>query len=151
MTSFVEITRHGDGETARSRHWIEDGRLRSVTRGNTTCIVEQTADLPAGWTVLLPAAAAAAEGWPVDGARELTALRFHGVPASAQLEPLAFAKVGSREIATPAGRFESAGFERRLASGASRWWVHPELAVPVAGEREDGGRVVLAELEIFED
>ncbi len=146
-TVFVEITREGPGEHSRSRHWIKDGRLRSITRGNTTGIIEQTAELPERWTVLLPAAASAGQAGP--GA-ESGALRLSGAgaPAAGLVEPVTFARIERREVETPAGHFLAEGLERRVGDEVSRWWLHPRLALPVAGEVDGSGKVVLNELEI---
>lgn len=154
-TTFVEITREGPGELSRSRHWIEDGRLRSVVRGNTTGVVEQQAELPPGTVVLAPAAAAALQGCPGaadGGVRETSALRLAGAgePATGLLEPLSFQRLGRREIETPAGRLTADQVERHAGSTTSRWWRHPRLGIPVAGQIDGAGEVVLTELEIFD-
>lgn len=152
-TTFVEITRQGAGETSRSRHWIEDGRLHAVTRGDTTGIIEQTAALPESWTVLLPAAAGAVQGRPGRdaGTHRMAALRLAGAgsPAAGRVEPMELSRLESREVETAAGTFMAEAFERRTAEGATTWFVHPELGMPVAGTTSATERVVLTELEVF--
>jgi len=150
VTNFLEITRQDGSDLSRSRFWIEGGRARSVTRGSATGIIEQTVEFPDRWTVLMPLAVDAVV--PADG-NPTHAFRFGaaGAPTSGRLYPLELEQGGSEAISTPAGRFDTARVVRRVAGEESVWWLHPELRVPVQGEREDGVRVVLVEIESFID
>lgn len=150
VTNFVEITRQTGPDLSRSRFWIEDGHVQSVTRGNATGIVEQTLELPDGWTVLLPVAVSAISS--ANGGRT-RALRLEaaGAPTSGRLYLQELQINGREEITTPAGRFEADRIVRRVGGTESVWWLHPDLEVPVQGQREDGARVVLVEVEQFGD
>ena len=147
VTEFVEITRLGQGEHSRSRHWIRDGRLRSITRGNSTGIIEQNLELPGDWALLLPSIVATGQDQP----GEFAALRLSGAgaPAAGSVEAVTFSRVERRDVESPAGRFAAEGVERQAGDEVSRWWLHPELGFPVAGELDGVGKVVLVELEIF--
>lgn len=155
-TRFVEITRRADGELSRSRHWIGDGHLHVITRGNVTGIIDQKLELPSGALVVVPASAAAGQPQaaldPAAAVLETVALRLpgSGAPAAGQLEPLVFEDVGREEIDAPAGRFMTTHVTRRLAAETSQWWLHPELAIPVAGRIDGVGQLVLVELELGE-
>jgi thiol-disulfide isomerase/thioredoxin len=150
VTNFVEVTRRGGRELSRSRFWIEEGRLQSITRGNTTGIVEQTAELPDGWTVLLPSAVDAV-GSVQGGVSSSPAFRLHGAgaPTSGRLYLHDLERGDREQVSTPAGRFDARRMTRRVDGVESVWWLHPELGLPVEGRREDGVRVILVEIERF--
>ncbi len=152
-TSFVEITRRDGRELSRSRHWLRDGRLSSTTRGNVTGIVKQTAELPAGSPLLLPATAGAGQAWIQLGrpAESFAAagFRLHGAgqPAAGRLAELHFELLGREEITTPAGRFATRHLLRRVDGEVSEWWVDEEEGFAVRGRLPGLGVVELETLE----
>ncbi len=148
VPSFVEITRREGEVHSRSRHWLEDGRLQAVTRG-TSGIVEQKAELPDGWTLLVPSTVATGrlfEHCPprgikggrhcAEGSVEIPALVLGGAgkAGAGRLEPVEVAPGATEELLTPLGRRRASSFMLRRGGESSRWWIDAETGVPLRGE-----------------
>ncbi len=143
---FAELTRHQGGELSRTRIWIDDGTLRSVTRGNATGIVEQKLDVPAGTNLLLPGAAAAGS---VGG--ESATLGFLiplEQPAAGRLVEMHSAAQGLETVVTRVGEIEARRLETTYSNVRSRLWLDATHGFAVRGTVPDLGEVVLEELTV---
>ncbi|MEM7355979.1 MAG: thioredoxin family protein [Acidobacteriota bacterium] len=151
-SEFAELTRRQGEELSRTRLWLDDDKLRSLTRGNATGIVEQKLEVPAGTRFLLPGAAAAGQGGvhlaataddtkvssfhlPIDQPAAGKLIELHSIPGGRETVATRFGEVTSRVVAARHGDFEA------------RWWLDEAIGVPVRGVVADLGRVVLEELE----
>lgn len=153
VPSFVEITRREGEVHSRSRHWIEDGRLRAVTRG-TSGIVEQDAELPAGWGLLAPSTPALgrlAERCS-EGQAEMTGLVLGGAGSgcAARLERVEVEGNGTRVVPTPLGPRNASGVVFCRGGESGHLWVDAETGVPLKGELA-GDTFVLTEFAVVDD
>ncbi|MEM8929693.1 MAG: thioredoxin family protein [Acidobacteriota bacterium] len=155
QTRFVEITRRIEGrELSRTRLWIDDGEVRATTRGDATGIVRQTAALPAGGVLGLPVASAVGLQWTELGrpsdAHAFDAFFWQGSgrPSAGRLESARFVAHDAEPLDLgDAGSVDSIPVELALGDNTSRWWLHPELGLPLRGELDSGARVVLERFE----
>jgi len=143
VSNLAEVTRSSAGEQTRTRLWIDDGRIQSMTRGNVTGIVEQTSELPEHWDLLLPGAVGAVPG---DRDAEVFRLFGAGEPASGRLAELEITSSGHEDVEVLGGTRPAERVERRVDGETSTWWLDRELGIPLAGQSEDGIRVVLREV-----
>lgn len=148
VPSFIEITRREGEVHSRSRHWLEDGKLRAVTRG-TSGIVDQDVELPDAWVLLLPSTPALGRLSErcAGGKVELPALVLRGAGGggAVRLEPVEVESDGAEEVSTPFGPRSASGVDLRRGGESSHWWVDAETGLPLKGEL-GGETFVLTEL-----
>ncbi|MEM6792870.1 MAG: thioredoxin family protein [Acidobacteriota bacterium] len=156
--TYVQVTRTSDGEHSRTRLWREGPEAVSTTRGDATGIVRQTVSLPSRSVILAPGAAGLARAWLQAGrAGEALSVPAHAVAAAGDAAPgrvvqLEMAGLAPRRLDLRAeglaGALEAPGLEIVLGNRSGRYWLHPELDLPILAELDDGGSLRLEILEL---
>jgi thiol-disulfide isomerase/thioredoxin len=152
VPTFVEITRQRNDARARTRINIDGHTLTARMRSSISGIVQQTLELPDGFSLRSPAAAAdgmslvaAKSSEPYKTACYVSPPDFDS--AMGALTTMSVEDRGDEAVRVPAGEFQSHHVIRKTGKGASHLWLHPQLGVPVRGEA-DGLQFVLVSLEL---
>jgi thiol-disulfide isomerase/thioredoxin len=137
--TFVEITRQRGDARARTRINIDGHTLTARMRGSTTGIIQQTLEVPDGFSVWSQSVAA-------DGLRLADVKSAETYKAACYVAPAEFDSAvgtlaamtveskGDEAVRVPAGEFRARHYVRRSDRGASHLWLHPQLYVPLRGE-----------------
>lgn len=152
VSEFAELTRRHAGELSRTRLWLDDGKLRSLTRGDATGIVEQNLEVPAGTSFLLPGAAMAARSETrLAEAAESSVSRFLlplDQPAVGRLVEQRSSTSGREAVATGVGEIASLVLETSYDGVEARWWLDETNGMPVRGTISGIGQISLEEMTL---
>lgn len=155
-SSFVEVTTTEGPWHRRSRHWIEDGALRALTRGNGTGVIRQRAVLVDRAEVVSPCLAelgrAASSAAVSQGPTTRPALLLGGAGESAtgRFGTLELGHRGAEPVTSVAGTFVSTRVSGKVDGAFVEGWLHPELGVPIRWRFAGGDEVLLTQFETFE-
>lgn len=139
--TFVEITRQQGEARARTRINIDGHTLTARLRGSRTGIIQQTLEVPDGFSVSSQAAAAECLCFANVKSSETYKAACYVAPAAfdsavGTLAAITVESKGDEAVRVPAGEFRARHVVRRADKGASHLWLHPQLNVPVRGESE---------------
>ncbi len=152
-SEFVEMTRRHEEELSRTRIWINDGKLRALTRGNVTGIVEQSLEVPPGTSFMLPCAADAGFDWLRLGesVSQASVSRFllpADQPTAGKVIELQAASTGRESFATDRGEVSALRLETQYDGRTNHWWLDDEVGVPIRGAIAGLGNVSLEEFTL---
>jgi hypothetical protein len=150
--TFVEVTRHRADEVIRTRYRFNAQNVTARLRGTGPGVIEQTISVPERFAFLSPIVAA--EGWAqasLAGGQKQTigyVAPYEFDQTVGTLMTVSYELRGEETIRVPAGQLRAKHFARKSEKGASDWWFHSELAIPVQGKTASGTEFVLTALEV---
>lgn len=138
--AFAEVTKTRGDERTRVRFNIDNSTMTARVRGSVSGVISQTLEVPQQFFLSSPAIAAA--GFVQAPERDRAQIVGYVTPdrfdrALSTLETLSSEAKGEEKIRVPAGEFNARHVLLKNNSGATDWWLHSKLGVPVKGQSAD--------------